>query len=100
MSKYHPRSTARPTTAIKQLDARLSASSDDSSRWLSPAAPDGGIGALLLSFMWRASLSRAAQQPRLKAGPNVRGAGGIGQIVGDAGGKTRLRFTEARHGRL
>jgi hypothetical protein len=34
MSKCHPKSTARPTTAIKQLDARLNASSADSSRWL------------------------------------------------------------------
>src|SRR6516164_872555 len=54
MSKCHPRSTARPTTAIKQLDARLNASSDDTSRWLRPAPPDGGVGAWLLTFMCRA----------------------------------------------
>ena len=81
MSNCHPRSTARPTTAIKQLDARLNASSDDSSRWLRPAPPDGGIGAWLLSFMCAWSLSRAAQQPRLNTGPNMRGPEGLGQIV-------------------
>ena len=54
MSKCHPRNTARPTTAIKQLDAQLNASSDDTSRWLRPAPPDGGSEAWAPSPMCRA----------------------------------------------
>jgi hypothetical protein len=85
MSKCHPRSTARPTTAIKQLDARLNASSDESSRWLRPAPPDGGIGAWLLSFMCRAEPQPGgAAATRTRA--NMRRPEGLGQIVGHAGG--------------
>src|SRR5262245_66128426 len=77
MSKYPPRSTARATTAIKQLDARLNASSDDTSRWLRPAPPDGGIGASLLSFMCRAEPQPGGAAATLERGPEHARAGRV-----------------------
>src|SRR5262249_42184209 len=41
------------------------------------------------------SLGRTAQEPRLHAGPNMRGTEGLGQIVGHAAGKSRRRVLGA-----
>ena len=75
MSKCHPRSTARPTTAIKQLDAWLNALSDDSSRWLRPAPPDGGIGTWLLAFMCRVEPQPGGAAAMRERGPEHARAG-------------------------
>src|SRR6476620_2539701 len=75
MSNCHPRSTARPTTAIKQLDARLNALSDDTSRWLRPDPPDGGIGTWLLSFMWASEPQPGGAATMLERGPEHARAG-------------------------